>query len=82
MFYDNNVHDRGVKMLHIKKLKTFFRIKEAARPPPILKKETFLTGNHPFNLFREEKMNQPAKHQKQNFKTPPHFFESSRGPPE
>lgn len=71
-------------MLHIKKLKTFFQKNEAARPPPILQKETFFEPA--IILFRTERknMNPPAKqlNQKQNFKTPPHFFESTRGPPE
>lgn len=47
-------------MLHIKKLKTFFQKNEAARPPPILQKETFFEPA--IILFRtERKKHEPTR---------------------
>jgi len=47
--YDNNDHDRGVKMTLIKKLKKYFQRNEAARPPPEFKKRNFF--NQPLFLM-------------------------------
>jgi len=67
-------------MIISKNISKYFESIEAGRGPPEPKKRTLLLPVIIF-LMKEIKMNHPTQTTKQNFKAPPHFFESTRGPP-
>lgn len=80
--HDKNEIRRGAQWYLASTYQSFFRTQKPAGVRRNKKRDLYFPAIIPFTK-REIIMNKPMKkHLKQNFKNPPHFFESTRGPPE